>query len=158
MRRIVEDAQLRLGRAAVQQRASCVVPETLGNYNRHHGLALAHRHLRVFQGGWIHREMLIGAQVGNDGGGNLALVLIDYEHRHAADLRLALLSAEQVAEKRTADDRHQQSNNDGAAIGEKQPKIFSHQGPESSAHESRRLLPVRVRKTVSRLGRSLPRC
>lgn len=158
MRRVVEYAKLRLGGAAVEEGASGVDAKALGNHNRHHGLALAHGHLRGFQGGWLHPEVLVGGQAGDDGSGNVALVLVDDEHRHAADFRVALSSAKQVAEEGTADDRHQQADDNRAPIGEKQPKIFSHQGPEGSVHESRRLLPVRVRKTDSRLGLSLPRC
>src|SRR6185312_7447345 len=65
--------------------------------------------------------------------------------------------SENKAEERGDRDRGDEAHDDSAAVREKQTEVLADQGTKGSHHESRSFLPVSVRKTVSRSGRSVTR-
>src|SRR5258708_1247341 len=152
--RVVQHTEFRFV-FACEQRVSGILAEIFGDDDRDRRLALANRLARRVQRGRLYIEVLIAAELGDQAPRDVALVLVNHQHRDFARLRLAALPAEQESKERGQYDGHQQTDDHRFAVAEKQFQIFSHQGQKWNHYESRRLLPVRVRKTVSRSGCSL---
>src|SRR5260370_38200449 len=94
---------------AGEQRVSVILAEIFGDDNRDGRLALANDLARGVQRGWLYVEVLVASELGDQPPRDVAPILVNYQHRHFARLRLAALSAEHVAEDRGHHDRYQQS-------------------------------------------------
>src|SRR5205823_2330822 len=80
----------------------------------------------------------------------LRVVLIDEGDAHG---RRGPAAAEHRAEEEAGDEREAEKPEEPHLVAEEEPEVFQSE-EEEGPHQSRKLLPVRLRKTVSRLGRS----
>src|SRR5262249_17609681 len=149
VRRIIEQVDGGLG-TSCKESASCLVPKIFWDDDRGSRLTFANDFPRHIRRGRIYAQAPVTGQLSHEFSRNVALVLVDYQHRHLAGLGVAFLPTEQVAKEGAADDWHNQARHQRSAVCEKQLQIFADQGQKLNHHMSRRLRPVRVKKTVSK--------
>ena len=122
------------------------------------------RHLRAPDGvprlderGARHGQRRVRRQPGDHVARDGALIVIDDQHGHAGRV-LPIRVVEDEPEERRDGDRREHRHEHGAPVVEEQPEVFPDQGREWSQHQSRSVLPVSARNTVSRSARSVTAC
>src|SRR5262249_25688854 len=83
--------------------------------------------------------------------GRFGVILVEQDHAHLA-ARPA--PAGNRAEKQAEHEREREDPEQAELVAPEQAQVFQGQRQDSSEHQSRKLLPVRLRNPVSRLGRS----
>ena len=149
MRRVVEHVDLRLGRAG-EERLAGGIAEALRNDHADSRLSPAHLLARGFCGRLLDHQALVGHRASHDAARDRAAVLVDDGHGNPGHLRGIARSGKERPEERRDRDRHRETHDDRAAIGEEQQEILAdHRDEHRQRHQSRRLLPVSVRNTSS---------
>ena len=148
-RRIVEQTELRLFPVAEKSVPGCL-PETLGNDDGNGCLPAPHLVPRFGLRRHRQLEALVRPGAGNDAPRDGAGVLIDDRDRNAGRLAVAARPGKDRSEERRDGDRHHETDDHRAPIAQEELQVLAdHREKRDESHQSRKLLPVSVRNTVS---------
>ncbi len=147
VRRIVEEIERGPGAAAEERRAGGLAEA--GRDDHGDGdLPFPHLLARVRLGGRRHDQVPVGRGVRDDRLRDGTAVVIDDGDRDARGLGRSA-AREDRSEERRDGDRHDERHEHGAPVAEEELQILADHSDDGGQHQSRRLLPVSDRNTVS---------